>query len=460
MTQAPATSTTENTPQWSELYRKALAKRARWWMKQGAVVLPVIPMQLPADRWPKINTKTGKPTIKDGKPAPKFPGKAPSHWDRRTGEPVLIQRNAIAKGTRKAPSQEEVLRALEEPVTTGAAAEFGYPIGFCILTGPDLVVIDLDQTERNGELLHRASSDQHYIEQTPSGGLHLVVSPDDDMRSWAKTTAKGGTSYYTQWSLEPDGEHCGEVLCVGKVCVMAPTMRGDGKVYAPMLSFDSSSHEQEFTGTWENSVLTVPSITEAFDIHPTASSAKKQRKPKQEPTKEKTTSRQSTAKQKVKVVPRLQDLVGIKAQGLLQGDLSAYGDAGDRSATLTGFMREVQGTENWLIRDGLEFEQTAQELWELAVDALSTLDSEHEESIEEKAPRILETIDLEGCDVRDEAARRSRYNYLAKGSPQPFSKGNDQGSTRSHNPCDAQASAAAGEQERPPFVLRVMTPIT
>ena len=60
-------------------------------------------------------------------------------------------------------------------------------------------------------------------------------------------------------------------------------------------------------------------------------------------------------------------------------------------------MREVQGTENWLIREGLEFEQTAQELWELAVDALSTLDSEHEESIEEKAPRILETIDLEGA---------------------------------------------------------------
>ena len=89
--------------------------------------------------------------------------------------------------------------------------------------------------------------------------------------------------------------------------------------------------------------------------------------------------------------------------------------------TLTGFMREVQGTENWLIRQGLKFEQTAQELWELAVDALSTLDSEHEESIEEKAERILETIDLEGCDIRDEAARRSRYNYLAKGSPQPFS---------------------------------------
>ena len=46
--------------------------------------------------------------------------------------------------------------------------------------------------------------------------------------------------------------------------------------------------------------------------------------------------------------------------------------------------------------------------------------------------------------------RRQRYNYLAKGSPQPFS----QSSASAHNPCDAQASAAAGEQDRPPFVLR------
>ena len=81
--------------------------------------------------------------------------------------------------------------------------------------------------------------------------------------------------------------------------------------------------------------------------------------------------------------------MGKRAQGLLQGDLSAY-DAGDRSATLTGFMREVQGTENWLIREGLKFEETAQELG--AVDALSTLDSEHEEHRREV--RILETIPL------------------------------------------------------------------
>ena len=144
MTQAPTTSTTENTPQWSAAYREALAKRARWWMGQGAIVLPVIPVQLPADRWHKTNRKTGEPVRdKGGNLSPTFPGKAPSAWNRKTGEPFLIQRDAIAKGTRKPPTEEEVLRALEEPVTTGAAAEFGYPIGFCILTGPDLVVIDL-----------------------------------------------------------------------------------------------------------------------------------------------------------------------------------------------------------------------------------------------------------------------------------------------------------------------------
>ena len=122
---------------------------------------------------------------------PNSRAKLHQHWNRRTGEPVLIQRDAIAKGTRKPPTQEEVLRALKEPVTTGAAAEFGYPIGFCVMTGPEvLVIVDLDNTDKNHELIARASRDRHYIEKTPSGGLHVVVQADDDMASWAKQTTK------------------------------------------------------------------------------------------------------------------------------------------------------------------------------------------------------------------------------------------------------------------------------
>ena len=446
MTQAPSTTDTAHQGMWSASYREALGKRAQWWMNLGAIVLPVIPMQLPAERWHKTNRKTGEPVVdKDGNLAPTFPGKAPSAWNRKTGEPYLIQRDAIAKGTRKPPTQAEVIEDLTSPVGVGAAAEFGYPIGFCILTDTDLVVIDLDATDRNGDLLQRASGDQHYIEQTPSGGLHLVVSPADDMESWSKTRADGKTSFFTKWALEPGGEDCGEVLSVGKICLMAPTMRGDGKVYAPLLSLERSTREQEFSGDWDPSVLEVPSITEAFDIHPTASRANRK---EPEPTKAPTTDRQSTANTQPQQLPALKDLIGQKAQGLLQGDLSAYESADDRSRTLASFAREVWGTENWLRRSALQFDGTADELLLLAVDALSTLDGNHEEPIEDKADRILDSIDPSTCDIRDEHKRMQRYVFLLKGV------GSDPFAAKPFNRCDAKAAAEAGVQERPPFVLR------
>ena len=52
MTQAPSTA---HQDMWSDVYRAALHDRAEEWMDLGAIVLPVIPIALPADRWHKIN---------------------------------------------------------------------------------------------------------------------------------------------------------------------------------------------------------------------------------------------------------------------------------------------------------------------------------------------------------------------------------------------------------------------
>ena len=444
MAAAGITDTEQPPVVWSAEHRNALAESAQEWMERvGVIVLPVIPIELPAERWPKTNRKTGEAVRDvDGKAQPLFPGKAPSYWDPRTGQPKLYQRNAITEGTRRPPTQADVLQLLREPVTVGPAAEFGSPIGFCILTTEQLVVVDLDVTEANEQLLQRASAARQYIETSPSGGLHLVTTPLDAMASWAS-----GKGYYTKWALEADGAAVGEVLSKGKVCLMAPTMRGDGKAYHLM---PGQSKE-------EATIVEVPTLTDGLGIYPTASKAKRERAPKAEQPKAKGLKpvRGDVGAVLGNQLPELQQMLGQKAQGLLQGDLTAYGDAADRSATLAGFAKEAFGVENWLRDQGHSYLGTADELIAKAIDALGCLDGEHDEPIADKADRILDTIDPASCDgcQGDDSKLRSRYRFLSGG----VRFGGKQLGGQRVNPCDAEAQADAGSQERPPFVMRGYT---
>lgn len=406
---APAIDLANPKADWGPEHREALAKAAEQWMARGLIVLPVIPVTLPAERWGE--------TDKKGNRIPRFTGKAPSSWDRRTGEPYLLQRKAIAKGTKAPPSRDELLELILNPITVGAAAEFGSPIGICVMCTRTNVCIDLDVSDHNHELLGRCREDGHFIETTPSGGLHLIVSPEDEMASW-----QNGAGLYTNWSLSPDGDHHGEVLSEGKICLVAPTQRSDGACYR---RFHASGDE----------VRAVPSLTAGLGIHPISSKAKQQReakptRPQGECKSHPVPSADTSASNGE--IPRLSDLVGRLAQQMLQGDLTAYGDpSADRSGVLTGFVREVWGTENWLLGEQLLYKGSGDELIEQVIDSLGVFD-EGQEPIAEKAERILATIPRDSCDIQDPDKRLKRYQWLQRGG---FSN----------------------REIRPPFVLRGYT---
>jgi hypothetical protein len=398
---ADSPQTLETGAVWDQSYRDNLAKQAEYWMDRGAVVLPVIPVKLLDSAYLQKNPKTGQHIVesKTGEPKSRFPGKAPSYWDPKTGEPRLIQRKAILEGTNNPPSREQVLKALRDPVVIGVAGNYASPIGFCVMCTEHLVVVDLDDTDGNEELLQRASAGGHYIETTPSGGLHLVVEPADEMASWANETSSG---FFTKWALTEDGSPVGEVLSIGKICLMAPTQRGDGQQYAV----------PAFSGA---EIQTVPDITSALGIYPTANAARHTKarselpttvgKPPAKPAKKSAWAYPTTT-------PHIQTLVGRMAAEMLNGDLSVYGNpAEDRSLVLTAFAREIYGTENWLKEEGLEFKGSADELIEQMIDSLGVFDESANEPIETKAPRILQTIHRESCDIQDPDKRRKRYDY-------------------------------------------------
>lgn len=421
---------------WDQAYRDNLAERAEYWMDRGAVCLPVIPVKLTEPAYLQKSTKNGQPVIdsKTGEPKSRFPGKAPSFWHPITGEPVLIQRSAILAGTKKPPSREEVLKILREPVTTGTAGRYGSPIGFCVMCTERLVIVDLDDTTGNQELLQRASEGGHYIETTPSGGLHLIVEPSDAMTSWAKPTGDG---FFTNWSLTEDGTHVGEVLATGKICLMAPTQRGDGQHYAV----------PAFSG---KEVQTVPDITSGLGIYPTASAAKRSKAKPTSPTKVEKAAAKPAKKSGwacPTTTPHIRALVGRKASEMLNGELSAYGDpAEDRSGVLTAFAREAYGTENWLNAESLAFEGTADELIEQVIDSLGAFDATAAEAIETKAPRVLDTIDRASCDIQEPENRRKRYDYES---------GIRETTARKQGPTFSEEEKK--ELERIPFIIRGFT---
>ena len=90
-----------------------------------------------------------------------------------------------------------------------------------------------------------------------------------------------------------------------------------------------------------------------------------------------------------------------------------YGD--DRSTNLTGFAKETYGVCNWLDGEGLHYQGTAEQLIQQAIEMLN---------IEDKAERVLSSIDPADCDC-DTAKVKRRYEYqLRPGWPSGFKQQN------------------------------------
>jgi hypothetical protein len=354
----------------------------------GLSLQTVIPAALPAESYPvtRQNRATGQREVqcdKDGQPLPAFVGKNPSFW-LADGEPRLTSQSKPADAS-------EVLKRLE------VAECLGRPIGLAVIPSTDVVVIDFDR--KNYPSQEALDQDwmrlldlcpeltQTRIERTPGGGVHIYVRPADGMASWRTAAGK----LHCNFTTVPGGEHRGEVLAGTRVCVCAPTSNGSGGYELVNPDYAYSLVEIRNLG--------------AVGIYPRAKATRATTEPRQR--QKRSTSQQQASSA---AAPALTELIGSKAREVLAGGSPYCGNEGaavDRSAQLTGFVREVYSWVNLLDAQGLRFSGSPDDLIQQAVTALA---------IEDKWDRVLATIEQGDCRHRDGDAALRRYRRLSSSS--------------------------------------------
>ena len=367
----------------------ALREEAGRLARLGLSLQTVIPVVLPAESYPvtRLNSKTGQREIqrdKNGQPLPAFVGKNPSFW-LANGEPRLTSQSQPA-------DEPEVLKRLE------VAERQGRPIGLAVIPSTDVVIVDFDRKN----YLSQEALDQDWmrlldlcpeltqtrIERTPGGGVHIYVRPADGMASWRSAAGK----LHFNFTTVSGGEHRGEVLAGTRVCVCAPTRNGAGAYELVNPDHAYSLAEVRTLG--------------AIGIYPKTKATGSTKKPPQRQSRTTSTPPQGSAP----AAPALAELIGSKAREVLAGGCPYRGSeaaAVDRSAQLTGFVKELYSWVNLLDAHGLRFSGSPDDLIQQAVAALA---------IEDKADRVLGTIELEHCRHQDCDAALRRYRRLSEGS--------------------------------------------
>jgi hypothetical protein len=360
-------------------YYGAIKAEATALASLGLPLITVIAQELDAERWP------AKSPGKDGKPKPAYTGKNPSHW-LAADEPRLLSH-----------TRPQTIEALHAAVDRAEA--LGQPIGLAVVPSTTVVVVDLDRKDFSSDQAMEAAYQGMLAaypelaftrtERTPGGGLHLYLKVADGMQSWRNPV---GSGHYCQFTTDGSGDHHGEILHGRRVCVAAPTQNGRGP-------YTLLNQEHAL------SLVVVPNLA-ALGIRPTvvvkAEKAAAERAAKAAANSVKpgpgAKPRQSDGTQEP---PQLEALLGRLSQQVLHGG-QPFGD--DRSSNLTGFAKEAYGWENWLKDKGLPFGGTADAVIRAAVVALE---------IEDKADRVLETIDRATClvTITDDKAHK-RYGYL------------------------------------------------
>ena len=334
----------------------------------GLQLQTVIPVALPAELHPKRqrNKNTGRwePVLKNGQPVPAFVGKNPSCW-QADGRPRTISHSRLA-------SCEELLERI------AIAEQLGKELGLAIIPSTDVVSIDFDTKNYCSvlELEHdwMALLDRYPVltgtrmERTPSGGVHVYVRVSDAMASWRKT----GGGLHCNFTTELGGPHRGEVLAGTRVSVCAPTQNGSGPY--ELINPEAACSFVEVADL--ASIGIFPEVRDPQNAS-AASPPAMPLSPGAAPPPVVTPSQP----------PLLLDLLGGKAQGLLNGERPyGIGDAAasDRSLQLTGFAKELYSWCNLLQVQGLPWGGEVEQLLQRAIASLG---------IEDKAERVLESID-------------------------------------------------------------------
>lgn len=355
----------------------------------GLSLQTVIPLALPADDFPqtRLNSTTGQREIqrdRNGRPLPAFVGKNPSFW-LADGQPRLTSQSQPAV-------ESEVLKRL------AIAERLGRPIGLAVIPSKEVVVIDFDR--KNYPTQEALDQDwmrlldlypeltETRIERTPGGGVHIYLRLADGMDSWRTAAGK----LHCNFTTVPGGEHRGEVLAGTRVCVCAPT-RNDSGVY------------ELVNPEYAYSLIEVRTLG-AIGIYPRARATGATTKQPQRPKRSTGPQPQASGS----AAPALVELIGSKAREVLAGGSPYCGNEGaavDRSSQLTGFLKEVYSWVNLLNDHGLRFSGSPDDLIAQAVAALA---------IEDKADRVVGTIEMADCRHRDSDAALRRYRRLSGGS--------------------------------------------
>lgn len=176
-----------------------------WLIAQGYPALPIAPEQDP-ERYPRIV----KNKIIEGES--RYSGKNPSYLDQ-WGNPQPLNHTPYQH---RLPTTRELKSWFVHP-RTGIATMGGWN---------NTVWIDVDchhfesveacWAVMNQYLRHVPQLRKTYVEVTQRGGLHIAVRVPT-------------LPSFTNFALEPGGRHLGELLCTGRIVVLAPTHGSDGR---------------------------------------------------------------------------------------------------------------------------------------------------------------------------------------------------------------------------------------
>lgn len=187
------------------------------------------------------------------------------------------------------------------------------------------------------------------------------------------------------------------------------------------------------------SVVEIGSLGD-IGIYPVAAASGKSIAQRKEPQLQ-PTDRQQQSEGKV---PSLEALIGRKAKEVLEGGAPYCGGSGegiDRSAQLTGFVKEIYSWVNLLTEKGLAVRGTPEALIERAIAALG---------IEDKADRVLGGIESGECCHANPEWALGRYHWLAGVRTKRWGRRGD--NRRASTSASAEADPA--DPGEPPLLTR------
>jgi len=306
-----------------------IKQRIDWLLAYNLPPLPVASAQ-DARQYPKIVKATAKngdycPLDKGLNPIPRFTGKNPSFLNQK-GNPEIINHGNYQT---KLPAKSLITKWFSNP-DTGIGTLGGIPYQDGVI-----VWIDLDRKNFDSDQEFTLASD--WIDSRLGANLIncLIEKTHSGGRRWG--IAVKAIPDFTNFCLEPGGFHAGELLGTGRFTVLAPTIGPSGNAY------ESLNIPQEL------------GVIDSIDwLYPISQPAVEQPKPKR-------TKREKPEGSPLDANPLaipLEKCLSRQAQAVLNGE--DYKD--DGSFSLSNFVKEVYGWENWLNFQGISFTGSAESL--------------------------------------------------------------------------------------------------